>query len=684
MPTVTLELEDRWARRLPPGPIPAWPQGALTVKVAPTLGPAGAPAGGALTLPSQPLLPLCVALLSAGQAGQRPDAVAEISEAEVVLQTGEDRLSVPRADLMGALYPLALRLLDHHFVRGPLSDAASAEVEDLQRRLLAHAGAQPVAVRTTDDGAELCFPGQAPVSVPGGDAASILTTLCAAVETLLKTRSWPDGRWDFALTQEGAPRLVIRGHGPRLFIGVVDQGRLPLSVEIPITVAALAEATAVSAEALGSPVVDEALRLARLARLLDRPLTGEAGWLHAQPPEAPAALSPRDPLPAGQLRHLAYRRRWRLDDVYATARQIRVVDQHIQYSDEEGVITLSRQDGAERWRQPEAHLPPCPGPLTLLLDQRGALMQIDEGSLDGESHPRWRAPLGEGGLVQLRALPDQILTADADGGFQALDPQRGRPLWRRRTLYGGVVDLVAYGAGCWISGEDGLIHGVRRGDGALAFSVPLIGEAEGPLRSTPHGLLITQHCGPTQEGALTLICPQTGATRWHHQAEGPYHGAPLLHGDQALVIVDRLQGPALACVGLTDGALQWQTDLHLDAAADTPGALLVVDDSIYVKGLEGELIALDQRGQILWRLPPEPEGEALITNAAAVPCRGLILVPGATIRALDPETGRLIHSLRCEDLVPSWMHVWPEGDLLVAEGGTLAYYFLGGHLSLVG
>jgi hypothetical protein len=60
-----------------------------------------------------------------------------------------------------------------------------------------------------------------------------------------------------------------------------------------------------------------------------------------------------------------------------------------------------------------------------------------------------------------------------------------------------------------------------------------------------------------------------------------------------------------------------------------------------------------------------------------------LLVPGAAIRVLDPRSGRLIQVLDCGELTPDWLHVWPDGNLAIAEDEAVVRYTLGGHLALV-
>jgi len=107
-------------------------------------------------------------------------------------------------------------------------------------------------------------------------------------------------------------------------------------------------------------------------------------------------------------------------------------------------------------------------------------------------------------------------------------------------------------------------------------------------------------------------------------------------------------------------------------------------DLLLCKTPDGGLLAVDPiSGRIRWSLEGEDDDEGLVHNPLPVACRGLLLLPGSTIRALDPRTGRVIRRLDCGELVPAWLHAWPGGDLVIAEDEAVAHYTLGGHLAVV-
>ncbi|MFN3198030.1 MAG: PQQ-binding-like beta-propeller repeat protein [Bradymonadia bacterium] len=688
--SVTLDLGHRWWAEWPTACPPDWPIDTIHVS-------AGSPEQR-VCLGRHPLLPFLKALAEALDRLEHGPATVGGAD-EVVLHPGggvdavtmcyfavDDTVTTPfsRDALKRAIAEARQHVLEHISLRWP----AHPPLPEMIRRDIEAALACPrgdhITLRAAPDGVLFCIADQAPVLIPKTQMPSIVGRLCTAAETSLKTRSWPGGQWEFALDDEGQIKLRLQGRGAMLEGVLVDRGRLPLTHSFSISAERLADAAiwgAGEADLEDERPLHEAQQLGRWARTLRTPpfaLTLERG--HGDVSPQPARAVPEgSPLPVKGLHHLAYRRRWRQDDLNPSKGSIRVVGDHVQYSAGDQILTLDRRTGETLWTHDHAHLPPCPGPLDLLLDAAGCLIRVDT---DNQTQ-RWQATIGDGGLSALDLSDDALLVGGVDGALQRLSAETGELIWRRHTLHGAVSSVVTSDTACWCLGEDGLVYGLRQNDGMLAFAFPLAGEPEGAPLLTAAGLLVVSHAGPGFESQLTLLDPYTGTVEWTRTLEGTAITASAQVGEDAVLILERLEGLYMVRVALADGGVRWQLDLPTEAESD-PGTLTVLDELACIKGMEGETTGVDlQRGKILWQVSAEAGSDALVSNAAVVACRGLLLIPGSTVRAIDPQTGRVIHSLPCEDLVPSWIHVWPDGDLLVAEDNALAYFFLGGHLGLV-
>jgi len=126
------------------------------------------------------------------------------------------------------------------------------------------------------------------------------------------------------------------------------------------------------------------------------------------------------------------------------------------------------------------------------------------------------------------------------------------------------------------------------------------------------------------------------------------------------------------------GALAWEAAPPLGAG---PVALAPVPGGLLVKTVHGTCVMLDRSGEARWTRPREALHPPLV-NVAPVVARGVALVAGEEVEALEVTTGRVLGTPRLGAPVrlvaDAALHVWA----LDAEG-VLAAARLATHLSVL-
>lgn len=531
-----------------------------------------------------------------------------------------------------------------------------------------------------------------PHVVPGGRATLVdmADALVAAVEAALQTRNWPDGLQSHSLDAGADRRLAFTRADGRLFVSVVDRGTHDLCPRVEVTLPALARAVRLFVERTRAHArPPDAAALATVARTIDeldtwaRALAEEDVVGSATPPDgwspyvAAERAPDRDPLPVRGLHHMAYRRGWRRE-----APGLRATDAHgdlLLVYDIGGLTALQRPDGVAAWHIPDLH-PLDDGPPGFATARDGGLVCFDART----GARLWRAPRGgaDASPRRVHTCGSVVLVEAADRALRGLDAATGRRVWRRRTCFGAVLGVASHGPLAWMAAEDGFAYGLRVADGAERFRVALPGDPEGPPVLCEAGLLLTVHRAPADESSLVMLDPLTGATRWDRGLDGTAARAPQIVGDTALVVLDDGAEACVARVDLTDGATRWQHPVEPGAE---PAVVRGVGERVFAKSADGSVCALDlDTGAPLWTVDGDDPELSLMLNAPPVVARGVLLVPGTRVRVIDPDTGRVVQALDCAELVPGWLHAWPDGDLAIAEDDAVAHYLLGGHLALVG
>ncbi|MGK0362831.1 MAG: outer membrane protein assembly factor BamB [Bradymonadia bacterium] len=519
--------------------------------------------------------------------------------------------------------------------------------------------------------------GKARLQIEGCPPAPAAAALVQLVRDAIATRDWPLGQRLIPVDAAGARAFgLVRGFDG-LALTLLDGAQQPLCAPHAVGRVELADAAWQAVRRMSTAFVEHTetlIRLLRWARALDAPLPLAA----PAPPEWRAPVADAEahdaPLPVSGLHHLHYRRAWRREAPGLL--QVSDGGGGLLVYDGSGLTALSPESGAVCWEQPGLR------PLTrfaagVAVDALGRLTAFDDES----GTIRWRCEVEDEAPV-LAVLQTPVgWIAQTDVTLFGLSTG-GERRWRFDAWYGQILGVCAHGPLAWCVAEDGHVHGIRVADGAQQFVRPVLGEPDGGIRIEPEGLLVASTVEPTGRGALALHDPVDGRLLWRVRCDGALAHPPCA-GDGSVVVLlrdgDRF---VLEARALADGALRWR---HARIALGAGCQLHKVGDLLCLKSTEGEVSAVDIRdGTVRWGLPPDDVDQSLTANAPPIGRRGIMLVPGVAIRVVDPSAGRLIQVIDCGELMPGWMHVWPNGDLVIAEDQAVVRYALGGHLALVG
>lgn len=614
-------------------------------------GAQGAPLLEACQIPAGPLIG---SLVSAGRA-----FVAELEGAAPALAA----TALVRS-LAGALDGLDAQPL-------PIEEALDAEPGPIPTEAhggveLSHDGRSHLTIRL----------GRVVLEIDDCPASSAADALVQLVRDAITTREWPPGRQLVPIDAAGHRSFALVRTEAGLGLTLVDAASEPLCGAVAIDQAGLARAAwrALSAMPVFEEHTEAVLRLLHWAQAIAQPLTPAAsapdGWRW---PQLIELVAEAEPLPVAGLHHLAWRRAWRRDAPGLV--EVAESEEGLLLFDSTGLTALERATGRPRWHRPG--LRPIEGaPAGFAGDDAGQMVAYR--LLDGET--RWARALDvDAPIIGVEQSVDGLV-ARTDATLVGLDAA-GRHRWRYDTWYGHALGFAIAGPLCWAAAEDGFLHGVRVRDGARQFVRPILGEVEPGILPTAHGLVVASTREPGGEGCVSVYHPVDGRLIWRTRCEGALAQVPTVSCALVFVLLRAGDRCAIEARRLTDGTLAWR---HGRLTAGPQCQLHHVGALLCLKSADGGMMALDERtGTPRWRLPPDDEEEALASNTAPVGRRGILLVPGATLRVVDPDTGRLIQTLDCGELMPDWLHVWPNGDLAIAEDDAVVRYALGGHLALV-
>lgn len=224
----------------------------------------------------------------------------------------------------------------------------------------------------------------------------------------------------------------------------------------------------------------------------------------------------------------------------------------------------------------------------------------------------------------------------------------------------------------------------------------------------------------TDTGSLLGLDLKDGVTRFRIRASLPFTTAPVAQGRRLLALLARGERSALIAADLSTGTLQWSKELTLERpaapvmfrgrvllAGRRAGKVLLVAFSrtgeqlwervlpleghrLFVLGLSHGALVQDSRGaaafvssdgQIDWVLGTG--GAELPHRVAPCHARGVVVLAGETVRAVDPRTGRLLAEVKVGPALTALAADKALNLYLLMENGLLRALKLAAQLSVV-
>jgi outer membrane protein assembly factor BamB len=375
----------------------------------------------------------------------------------------------------------------------------------------------------------------------------------------------------------------------------------------------------------------------------------------------------------GRLRRLRFETLWeqrRLSD--ADQGRLILGRQGLVYSAPQMACAFDRKTGKQLWRRAATH---------------GVAASADGYSL-AASGVRVCGFLGRGAGARwlrdhdgLRIGPlllrhnGLLLTVSDDRSVLAFHEATGRELWRLappRTRRG---HLAIHTHRALLATDSGYLYGLGLTDGQVRFrmsaSLPFLGPP------VPWGRRFVATLGQGSQFALLMSDAYTGEAAWTCEMSLALPSTPLPAG-KLLFVAGELEGEGvIVCMDAT-GQTRWQRALHLGPG---PFSLARLPGGVLVTSALGAATRLNNAGEVDWRVGAA--GEQLSKNLLPVISRGVVLVPGERVRAVDPASGDVLAEVRAGAGLVALQADSRLNLYFLDELGTLSAYKLVSHFALV-
>jgi outer membrane protein assembly factor BamB len=403
----------------------------------------------------------------------------------------------------------------------------------------------------------------------------------------------------------------------------------------------------------------------------------------AQPPEeagmamARMALSTAASRPLkvpGRLRRLRFDGRWeqrKLSD--ADQGRLLLGRQGLVFSSPQMACAFDKKTGKQQWRRAATH---------------GVAASADGYSL-AASAVRVCGFQGKGaGASWLRDHDGQrigplllrqdglLLSLSDDRIALAYDEMTGREKWRLSPPRTRRSHLGVQAHRALLATDSGYLYGLDLADGQVRFrmsaSLPFLGPP------VPWGRRFVALLGQGTHCALLLSDAHSGEALWTYELSLALPSMPLPSGKR-LYVAGELEGEGvIVCLDL-GGQTRWQRALHLGPG---PYTLAKLPGGVLVTSALGAATRMTDEGEPEWRVGAA--GEQLSKALPPIISRGVVMVPGERVRAVDPDTGHVLAEVRAGAGLTALQADAQLNLYFLDELGTLSAYKLVSHFAVVG
>jgi len=279
------------------------------------------------------------------------------------------------------------------------------------------------------------------------------------------------------------------------------------------------------------------------------------------------------------------------------------------------------------------------------------------------------------GPVLLREQGLLITTSETRAAV-AFDEVTGREIWRAAPPRTRRVDLSVQGHRALLATDSGYLLGLDLHDGQARYRVRAPLPFLGPTVAWGRRWAVV--IGRKDRTAVVVGDAHSGAVDWNVEMPLELPSQPLAAGAR-LALAGERDGQGLVVCLDSKGRVAWEKRLHLGHG---PYRLQAVGRAFLATSSTGAATLLEPDGEVRWHLGAS--GGPVARAPAAVAVRGVVVLPGEHVRAVDPKSGQVLAEVGAD---PGLCDLQVDGKLnlfLLDEHGTLQAYRLAAHFTVVG
>lgn len=269
-----------------------------------------------------------------------------------------------------------------------------------------------------------------------------------------------------------------------------------------------------------------------------------------------------------------------------------------------------------------------------------------------------------------------LLVISENRSLVVLSELTGRELWRAVPPRTHRVHPLLQGHRVLLATDAGYLYGLELSDGQVRYRI----RAPLPFRGEPvsWGRRMLAVLGRAGQNALFAADAHSGEIAWESELSVTRPSAPLIFGSRAWIAGEREGDGVLLCFGQGGRAL-WERALHLGPG---PYTLRRSGRSILVAGPSGAASLVAPDGHVEWHLGAT--GDPVSCAILPAQSRGVLLIPGETVRAVDPKGGQVLAEVKagvglCDLRADSKLNLY-----LLNDNGALRAYRLSTQLAVIG
>lgn len=277
---------------------------------------------------------------------------------------------------------------------------------------------------------------------------------------------------------------------------------------------------------------------------------------------------------------------------------------------------------------------------------------------------------------QLFAEQGLWITTSKGRSLLAFDALTGREVWRVAPSRTQKMFLCVADGRVIAATDGGHLYGLSLSDGSVLYRLRAAQPFDAPVHVV--GRKILARVGSTDRATIISAELQTGAVHWTRDL-------PLSRATQPLAARERIYvageqgGDALVVALSKKGVVAWDKRVHLGAA---PYSLASVKRAVIVSARNGAAALVDSDGRVVWRIGA-PSRDEIACDVPAVISRGVAIIAGPVVRAVDVTTGEVLAEVKSDPGLCDLKVDRSLGLFLLYEDGTLAAYELTTHLAVI-